>query len=174
MTASYSFNSNHFLLKARAYNKKTKIKMQMVSPILTTTTIPDVIGFLEQNLPSVLRNKCFNDKKLPFHKEVTRTEIGHLFEHVLLEYLCLEKRLLGYKKVCFSGVTQWNWEVDKRGVFHITVNAGFSEKEILGKAMNKGINLMNDLLDKWLAKNILINSAGNLSLDHPLQTEALS
>ncbi len=171
MASSYSYNCDHFRLFALSKKNKTKIKLEIIAPILTTGSVPNTVSYLENNLPTVLKNKCFNEESLPFHKEVIKTEIGHLFEHMLLEYLCLEKRSLGHKKVAYNGKTSWNWKKDKKGVFHIVIDAGLNEDKVLNEALSKSTSLFTDFLS-----NInygLISSAGNLS-DYPLQTEALS
>jgi hypothetical protein len=97
---------------------------------------------LWQHLPSIFQSKCFNEKNLPFIKEAERTEIGHLFEHILLEYLCALKKEKGEKKNIHNGVTRWNWERDAWGVFHITVDSGSSDKEIFEEAVNLSIKLV--------------------------------
>jgi len=105
------------------------------------------VDFLEKNLPGILKNKCFNYENLPFQKEVEKTEIGHLFEHMVLENLCRERVVRGEKNSVFNGSTKWNWKKENRGTFHITIDIGFSEKKILKNALSNTISLMDKLMD---------------------------
>jgi len=77
---------------------------------------------------------------------VRRTEIGHLFEHILLEYLCQEKLLKGFDKAIFSGNTQWNWKREPRGMFHIYINMPYSDTDIFPEALKKSISLAKMIL----------------------------
>src|SRR5260221_1214377 len=70
---------------------RTKITMDLLYNQINTKKIPLITDLLKENLPSVLATICYNDLNLPFHVEVLNTEIGHLFEHILLEYLCQSK-----------------------------------------------------------------------------------
>jgi hypothetical protein len=116
--------------------------MSLATAIINTRDIPDTIKLLEEHLPSIFLSKCFNEGNLPFVKEAEQTEIGHLFEHILLEYLCALKKERGVAKHVHNGVTHWNWEEDAWGVFHITVDSGNSDKEIFEEAVNLSIQLI--------------------------------
>jgi hypothetical protein len=119
--------------------------MNLQHQIINTREIPETISILKQTLPSVLQSTCYNENNNPFYKEVLETEIGHLFEHILIEYLCLLKLSQGYNSVEYCGVTKWNWRVYPKGSFHITVNAGIKDTEIFAEAMSKSITLINNI-----------------------------
>jgi len=121
--------------------------MALANHVVNTKDIPSTISLLESYLPSVLYSTCFNDSGLPFAVEAQSTEIGHLFEHILLEYLCYFKLLEGVRSAEYSGVTQWNWEHDPWGVFHITINTGCADSEIFKKAMHQSILLLQIILN---------------------------
>lgn len=129
-------------------NKITKIKMLCNSGIINTKDLPQTFHVLSKHLPSILRSKCFNDENKPFFEEVTETELGHLFEHILLEYFCQFKLAEGFSRVMVSGVTDWNWRKDKVGTYRITINAGKQDFDIFVKAFRKSLELLKIILEE--------------------------
>lgn len=69
-------------------------------------------------LPQMASQHCFNDDGLSFGREAQATEIPHLFEHLIMEIQNQVRRGIG---VPLSGETRWNWTVDPRGRFYVTV-----------------------------------------------------
>ena len=143
---SYYRIQDLFTLKITYRKQATKIKMALFIPTVSTKDISSTIPVLESYLPSVLHSTCFNDEKLPFALEVRSTEIGHLFEHILLEYLCYFKLQNGFSNAEYSGVTRWDWGQDPYGVFHITINTGSEDAEIIAQAMQQSILLLQMIL----------------------------
>ena len=119
--------------------------MEIYTAEINTCMIPQTLPYLMTKLPSVLKTQCFNDKKLPFMKEVRKTEMGHLFEHILLEYLCMEKMEEGATDVVYNGVTWWDWQKEQEGSFHIQVDCGLADNITLAKALGKTILLVEGL-----------------------------
>lgn len=120
--------------------------MQLFTPVVNTCHMQHTYQTLKKLLPSILRAECFNDDNLPFYKEVRRTEIGHLFEHIMLEYLCIGKISQGHSCVAFEGLTKWNWKKDTRGTFHIYINVGYKDFEIFHEALGQSIQLLKTIL----------------------------
>lgn len=112
-----------------------------------TEEFPLALPLLKEHLPNVLMSQCFNDDNLPFAIEVKNTEIGHLYEHILLEYLCQNKMAKGHKKAVFTGKTKWNWIRDPFGVFHIRLNCGAKDADILMPAVEQTNALMQIILN---------------------------
>lgn len=137
---------NNYSLSIQQKTCSAKIKMMMLSEPLNTSDMPHTLDILINFLPSVLTTECFNDQSLPFAQEVKKTEIGHLFEHILLEYMCQLKITKGYRSAVFAGRTRWNWERDPRGLFHISVNCAKKDNSILKDALEMSIVLMNLIL----------------------------
>lgn len=137
---------NLFSLSIRFGLRRTKITMAVLGTIVHTHKIPSTYPILNQHLPQIFLSKCYNDARLPFADEVRHTEIGHLFEHILLEYLCDRKFTKGYSDVVFSGETSWNWRKEPYGLFHITVNSGYEDLDIFPKAFEKTIVLMSQIM----------------------------
>lgn len=135
-----------FSLQILQKTTSTKIIMQSHHKYLHTEHIPFIDELLRKHLPTVLLTKCFNGKNLPFAVEVKSTEIGHLFEHILLEYLCQLKIAKGADSAVFSGRTSWNWIKDPRGKFHIHLTCGKKDADIFPYALEKTINLMQIIM----------------------------
>jgi hypothetical protein len=142
---SYNINNN-FSLYIQQNNSSARIQMMMMRGPINTNDMPATFNILKALLPSVLLTECFNDQNLPFHQEVRNTEIGHLFEHILLEYMCQLKIARGHKSAVYAGRTRWNWKKDPRGLFHIQINCPLKDAEILPIAIKKTILLMKLIL----------------------------
>ena len=140
------FVENLFSLAIIQKQTSTKITMDLLYKQLNTEEIPSIVSLLEANLPSVLATTCYNDNNLPFNEEVQNTEIGHLFEHILLEYLCQHKLAKGARRATYAGRTKWNWHRDPMGRFHIHLNCGKKDSDILPLALEKTVALMKVLL----------------------------
>lgn len=143
---SICYEDDVFSLDIQRGKTKTTMYMQLFSSVVNTRNIPTVYPALKKLLPSVLVSKCFNDENLPFSLEVKATEIGHLFEHILLEYLCQARIQQGADKAIYSGSTSWNWHRDPRGTFHIVITSGIKDSEIFEEALIKTIQLTKFLL----------------------------
>lgn len=140
-------NANNFSLAVKQNRSQTKIIMTLTQgQSINTRELPQTYQLLKTHLPSILKSTCYNENNYSFAKEVLRTEIGHLFEHILIEYMCILKVAMGYDDVEYSGVTKWNWVLHPKGTFHITISAGYEEVQIFSQAMQKSIELINTVL----------------------------
>ncbi len=145
-TVQKYFVDNLFSLAIIQKQTRTKIIMDLLYNQINTKEIPFIEDLLKENLPSVLAATCYNDLDLPFDEEVRNTEIGHLFEHILLEYLCQNRLAKGAKRATFSGRTKWNWTRDPFGRFHIHLTCGKKDADILPVALEQTVSLMKVLL----------------------------
>src|SRR5258706_8550465 len=109
-----SISTKHYSLQVKQKETHVYIKMQMLSSIISTSQLPDTKDILTTLLPGIHSSKCYNDQKLPFAKEVQNTEIGHLFEHILLEYIFLIKKNQTERNIVIKGETSWNWITDPK------------------------------------------------------------
>ena len=141
------FVENLFSLAIIQKQTSTRITMDLHYNQLNTEEMPSIVSQLEENLPSVLSTICYNDNNLPFNEEVQNTEIGHLFEHILLEYLCQHKLAKGARRATYAGRTKWNWHRDPMGRFHIHLNCGKKDADILPLALEQTVALMKVLLN---------------------------
>ncbi len=126
----------------------TTIQFEVCSEFLYTSQLSATVKVLEEQLPSIFCCQCFNDDNIPFTKEVENTELGHLFEHILLEFLCKEKLHLGENSADYSGVTNWNWKRDPRGTFRININIGKEESHIFASALQHTVALVNQIIEE--------------------------
>ncbi len=140
------FAENLFSLTITQKQTKTCIIMDVHYYKLNTEGIPAVTKLLKKKLPSVLRTTCYNDLGLPFREEVRNTEIGHLFEHILLEYLCQYKIAKGARRATYTGKTNWDWTRDPMGKFYITLSCGKRERDIFHPALMQTVSLMKIIL----------------------------
>lgn len=136
------FIGDFFSLQFLSKFSSTQITMQVTPSVVNTVSLPHTYKILSQRLPSIHTSLCFNDKKLPFAKEVRRTEVGHLFEHILLENIYRYKVSLGHTHVSVRGETSWNWNKYPIGFFLIMINIGNAEKDILSQALVPSIQLL--------------------------------
>ncbi len=139
-------SSPFYTLAIKNSTNGTQIKMSLMTDYYHTNSLPSTSRFLEKTLPEVLETKCFNDSNLPFDMEVKNTEIGHLFEHILLEYLCQTKIRDGHQRASFRGLTNWNWRKDPKGTFHITIDTKPKDIIYFEYALEKSIELLNKIL----------------------------
>lgn len=135
-----------FSLSVIQKRTRTKIIMDLINQQITTEKIPALSEVLKENLPSILSSICYNDLELPFYEEVQHTEIGHLFEHILLEYLCKNKIAKGAKRATYQGRTSWNWVRDPLGRFHIHLTCGKKDEDILLSSLEQSVQLMKLIL----------------------------
>ncbi len=138
--------TDFFSLEIKYQKKNTLVKMR-AHETTNTRDLPKTFEILEQRLPTILKAKCFNDDHIPFHKELKMTEIGHLFEHIIIEYMCRLKLAHGNKSATFSGVTKWNWNHDEYGTFHISISGGRKNGSLFEEALGKSLILMQEILE---------------------------
>lgn len=142
-TAPLKFNNQFFKIESSTQRSKLNILMVVSTDDLTTKYLPQTYHILQSQLPAILQHKCFNSFDLPFSEELKNTELGHLFEHILLEYLSLIKFEKGYQNVSFTGETRWDWKKEDRGIFHIDIKLNKADRYFIDLAIKKAITLMN-------------------------------
>ena len=85
----------------------------------TTQGRPHIPRRLFKLLPQMASQRCINDDGHSFRREAETTEIPHLFEHLIMEIQDQVRRGIGAP---LRGETHWNWTIDPRGRFHVTVD----------------------------------------------------
>lgn len=163
MIKKLSYNSDLFSLKIKQTKKITEIDMQLFTPFVNTSELPYTLDFLESEYPTVLKTECFNENNLPFIVEVNATEIGHLFEHILIDELCSLKIKAGAKSAIFNGNTSWNWKINPYGSFQIWIDIGKDDLNLLIEGLKKTIYITKKLIQP----NINTLNLRATTLDHP-------
>jgi hypothetical protein len=98
--------------------RRIKLIVEMPDPDrFLTSQVPHVPRLLFRLIPSLAQHTCHNDLGLTFRQECRRTEIPHLFEHLIIE---LQSQ--AQPEEVLRGETEWNWRVDPRGRFHVFVD----------------------------------------------------
>lgn len=139
------YQSEVFSLDIHQTHTDTNLTMELHKPILNTRDLPHTLHFLKKHSPGVLNTTCYNEYNLPFKKEVVKTEIGHLFEHIILEELCSLKIAGGACSASHCGKTSWNWIDEQEGIFHISIDIGSHEFNLLSKAILRASLLIENL-----------------------------
>ncbi len=123
-----------------------EITIQFFTSYFTTNELPGTISVLETLLPRIFKHKCFNNGNFAFKKEAANTELGHLFEHILLEFLCIYKYKNGQIDFNLKGLTEWNWAQDPRGIFYISLNTKREDTFLLQQSLIQTQKLMETVL----------------------------
>jgi|SRR3989344_864244 len=143
----HSFHSSLYSLAVHQFTKQTVITMRVHVPIYTTKILPGTYIVLSHILPTIFKTKCFNYNKYTFAEEVRNTEIGHLFEHILLTTLCSLKQTKGIYNAVYRGETYWNWKQDTFGTFHITLTTYRRDNILFTQAIAQSIGIMNQIFE---------------------------
>lgn len=123
-----------------------RLTMVLFMESLTTRYFPGTYLTLSQHLPRIFRSRCFNQGHLPFEQEVQDTEMGHLFEHILLEYLCELKISRGASRAVFKGETWWDWRISRRGTYNIDIQSFNLDRKLFNEALRKAVKLFNFII----------------------------
>jgi hypothetical protein len=140
--------SKYFPLTLTQLEHQAKLDVFFADDIITTKNMKNVLTFFEQQLPGVLETKCFNPQSLPFRVEILKTELAHLFEHVILVLLCQAKTARGETGAVFRGETNWDWEVTPKGLFTILLSVNQKDAALLEEVLPKA----SELIDTFLAQ----------------------
>ena len=122
-----------------------RLTMELFIENFTTSYFPGTYLTLSRELPRIFKSRCFNRGRLPFRLEVQNTEVGHLFEHILLEYLCQIKLSQGASCAVFKGETWWDWRISRRGTYYIDIQYTRQDKKLFNLALQKTIKLFNEI-----------------------------
>jgi hypothetical protein len=134
------------LLSVRVSKTDTQATFFARADSLITSQFPGFDQPLLKILPHLLQNvKCYNGQNHHFATEMLATETGHLYEHIWLEVLCCEK-LRTAKTAHYCGRTSWNWKRDPRGLFHITLNANQTDRQLILDTAQISLRIMEQVL----------------------------
>lgn len=101
--------------------RQRSTRIVMDARALYTGQVRGLVIKMRQQAPGLEYHDCHNAAGLPFVEEMQNTELGHAFEHLILEKL----RLL---KIYGRGLTRWNWKRDPMGRYQITIYSGQKAK----------------------------------------------
>ncbi len=159
----YTSRQWNYSVQVNYTRNKTVFTMQFPFEILNTASLPQTKHILQKIAPQVLNTSCINNKNVPFSEEVKKTEIAHLFEHILLEYLCRERIKYGRKTASFSGWTSWNWKKEKKGIFHVEIMGNSIDEHVFMSAFSHSIFLFESILSHHPNVHMVKKTAEGLS-----------
>lgn len=136
-----------FSLHIRYHEDSIEITMRLFSPYKKTSAYPETLALLQQHFPQVLTTECFNDDHICFMQEVVDTELGHIFEHIILQYMCDEAFRLGLPTHEFEGRTWWDCSQESENSFRIAIFVSKAQKPIFLSALQQSIELLNLVLE---------------------------
>ncbi len=145
MIINNQINSKNFKLQYEIFDRGVKIDMSLLCDVIYTSQITGIYNKLFAFLPTVLTTECFNEKHLPFREEVAQTEIGHLFEHILLEYMSINKEK-SMKNFSIEGRTFWNAINLPIKKFTIDIYCKLSDFPIFIKSLEPSCKLIDTLI----------------------------
>ncbi len=140
------FTSENISLVMKINQATTNIDLYLPPYATYTDNFPQTNAIVAGVLPTIFRHRCYNLKHKPFAQEITDTQIGHLFEHILLEYLLQLKIAKEKSTVKLIGETVWDWDKEEPGTFHITLSVGEDDRAIIQASLYKGLSLLTRIL----------------------------
>lgn len=141
-----NYISKNFQINIQELKGRVVLTQNVINPIVHTSFLPRTLEVLQKRVPTIFDNKCYNGNGFSFGKESGSTEVGHLFEHLIIENL----KLIAIKKCGkgdFKGETSWDWAKEKRGVFNIVVYSDGGLKKIFPIAFKKAVEVMEEIFD---------------------------
>ncbi len=138
-----NYQSANFQYQTLIHHQHADLIMNFPKACWSTTCFPEMYHFLQVRQPSVLETTCFNDENLTFSEEVKQTEMGHLFEHLVIDQLCQLKAKTDDAE--FEGCTEWNWWKYPIGSFKVTININHQDQKYLDHALRTSEQLIEDL-----------------------------
>lgn len=136
----------NYSIDSRVTHECVALTMVLPLPLLHTGLLPHTISILEQNLPAIFYSECINDENLPLKMELKNTEVAHLFEHIILTYLCQQVQGVTAEISCFTGWTYWNWTQDSTGTFYIEISGNLSLVPDFHHALHQSITLLEKIV----------------------------
>lgn len=133
---------------------QTNITFYSHTAAVRTGCIPNICDLLRKNLPGVLKTQCHNNEGWGFNKEVADTEIGHLFEHILIQNISELRQKYFMPDGKISGVTEWDWTLEPRGTFNIKIKSNSPYLDILNEAIENSMDLTSRILIPTKNRNI--------------------
>ncbi len=122
---------------------KVVIDLKITSVPEYTCDMPGALSVLKREIPTIFDNKCFNDTGKTFYEEAKNTQTAHLFEHIILENMCLAK-IKYADSAAYNGKTFWD-KYAKDKCYQIRLSVPLVDWPIFINAFTKSISLVNQM-----------------------------
>lgn len=154
-----NYKSSNFDLEIKYGRKEIFLAQSLHGNNISTKYYPNTLDILNQMIPSIFDNICFNPNSNSFADEVKDTEIGHLLEHLIIENL-----RISYQKQnslhTFSGETNWNWEEEPFGKFNIYIKKTNVNRDRLTLALLDSIKILEIILSSKTVRSSFFTQSG--------------
>jgi hypothetical protein len=143
------YNCDKYSLSTVNADDGLVLKLHINSEIaqdIYTSYYPRTFSTLRKVMPKVLTTECFNEAGKPFCQEVKNTELGHLFEHILIQKMTDIKKYRNELQI-FDGMTSWDWNADRYGSFDIWVSGRVTDLVAFFMAVTQTIEVFNQILN---------------------------
>ncbi len=98
--------------------RRMRLTVEMPDPDrILTSQAPHLPQTLFRLFPHLAKHKCDNGQGYTFRRKCCKTEIPHLFEHLIIELQAQAQPV-----EVLRGETQWNWRIDPRSRFYVFVD----------------------------------------------------
>lgn len=146
----YNYQSQNISFTTHACNNGWTFDYNVSPLMISTKSFPKTFNIIKKMIPGVLETECFNDHNFSFSKEIKNTEIGHLFEHIVI-YLLKEHGISKHHdcdndEVIYEGRTWWNWKENPKGKFFIEVNGPLVASDIFTKIIKQANSIIEIIL----------------------------
>jgi hypothetical protein len=150
----HTITNEFFSLHITKHSRNVAIVMESLTTFLTTYDMPHITNLATEYIPDIFLTDCFNYDNAPFSEEIKNTEVAHLFEHILLTVLYSMQAKRGNISASYNGVTTWNWQKEKRGIFHITISLWNDDFSLFPIALKKSIDILERLYQAFETQKI--------------------
>lgn len=133
------------LVSINYQKNKVVIDLNLKSIPEYTKDLPDTLSVLEKELPTIFENQCFNGQGKSFYEEAKNTETAHLFEHIILENMCLTK-IEHANSAVYNGRTFWDKSANNH-CYQIRLNVPLVDWPIFATAFTKSLNLVEKITE---------------------------
>ncbi|MFZ5376821.1 MAG: hypothetical protein ACOZAN_04120 [Patescibacteria group bacterium] len=142
----YQHSGNNFSFNGKKTGKGWYFEFMVDARFVNTRQFPNTINIIKLMVPGVLDTECFNEAGETFEDEVCHTEIGHLFEHILLHLLTKKQVEQGLDSVVYEGNTSWNWKKNPRGNFSIRIWGPKVEEQIFTNLVLEAARVIDKII----------------------------
>ena len=132
------------------YVKPTKkfwvLQFTIMPSLSSTSQFPQLVEDLRVLLPEIMVAQCDNPNNIPFCEEMKETQTAHLFEHVILEYLCKLRLRSGFGEASYEGRTFWDTTKAPGENSMIAISRQGESQSVFEEAVTLSIILLKQLI----------------------------